>query len=143
MQINTNIIIKNIERSPKFRSEYINNSIDLYPEICDEICNIYQLELINQVYFVKVHVESFNSAKRKKLKSEELIFIKKILIYVELSTYFDKMLNYSQELSTIFNLNINNPYDFDDDLIMARIIIENYFERFKKNRKSTEKNHRT
>ncbi len=139
MQLNTNIIIKNIERSPKFRAEYINNSIDLYPEICDEICNIYELELINQVYFVKVHVESFNSTKRKKLKSEELIFIKKILIYVELSTYFDQMLNYAQELSTIFNLNANNPYDFDDDLIMAKIIIENYFERFTNHRKSTVK----
>ncbi len=139
MQLNTNIIIKNIERSPKFRAEYINNSINLYPEICDEICNVYQLELINQVYFVKVHVESFNSEKRKKLKQEELIFIKKILVYVELTKHFDQVLDYSKELSTIFNSNTNDPYNFDDDLIMVRIITKNYLERFAKYRKSTKK----
>ncbi len=139
MQLNTNIIIKNIERSPKFRTEYINNSINLYPEICDEICNVYQLELINQVYFVKVHVESFNSEKRKKLKQEELIFIKKILVYVELTKHFDQVLDYSKELSTIFNSNTNDPYNFDDDLIMVRIITKNYLERFAKYRKSTKK----
>lgn len=139
MQLNTNIIIKNIERSPKFRSEYINNSIELYPEICDEICNVYQLELINQVYFVKVHVESFNSEKRKKLKQEELIFIKKILVYVELSKHYEQVLTYSQELSTIFNSNTNDSYAFDDDLIMVRIITKNYLERFAKYRESESK----
>ncbi len=134
MQLNTNIIIKNIERSPKFRAEYINNSIELYPEICDEICNIYQLELINQVYFSKVNVQSFNSEKRKVLKQEELILIKKIMVYVELDHCFSHVTKYASDLSNIFSSNAADSFAFHNDLLMVEVMCKKYLHDLGENR---------
>lgn len=136
MQFNTDIIIKNIERSPKFRTEYINNTINEYPELCDEICNIYQLELIMQVYFLKINVNTFNSQKRRNLKREELILIKKILIYVELEQNFIKMEQFAEQLSTIFNQNVADPFAYSNDLLMVELMC-------KKHLKNIQKNHNT
>ncbi len=134
MEIAKDVFLDTIDKSPKFRAKYIEEQIKCNNVLAEKVCRIFKLNLVHDIYYCGIYKDTFNSKKRKQLKFQEIMFIKKIIIYQDfLSSLIeirDKVYETDREFTKQFNNNFHSEVDEEFFSQIVLDIQEAYFNDF-------------
>ncbi len=131
MEVAKDVFLETIDKSPKFRTKFIEVQLRDDSELSKEITELYDLNLINDVYYLGIMKETFNSKKRTQLKSQEIFFIKKILICQEFLRLIVKFICKTKEINNQFSNQFHLGFCSEKDQVLAERLLNqvsvNYF----------------
>lgn len=78
------ILLRECCQNKSTRENLIASSISEYHNLCMEIIEVYDLKRVNDKYVMKIRDYTENSYSKKKIKEEEVIFIRKSYMYLNL-----------------------------------------------------------
>lgn len=88
------ILLREIVENKGTRERVIKNAIEGYYDLCLKVLAIYGLERVNDKYFRQIRDYTENSYNKKKIKEEEIIFIRKIFVCYKIYNAVEDCLNY-------------------------------------------------
>lgn len=103
------IVLRECVENKGSRERMIQQCIDDYNEYCHLILDLYDLKRINDKYFLKIRDFTENSYNKKKIKEEEIIFLRKMFMCYKLSMSFDSALKFKSRA----NAQTDSVYDDD------------------------------
>lgn len=125
--ISDNVFLKTLDESPKFRFDNINASIHLRPHTVNRVIEIYDLNLVKEIYYQGISSKSYNGNKRNRLKSQEILLIKKIkiseLAKKSLDDVFKNALGYEQEFKDYFQM----TEDLEENKQLVKHILDDFY----------------
>lgn len=101
------ILLREIVENKGTRERVIKNAIEGYYDLCLKVLAIYGLERVNDKYFRQIRDYTENSYNKKKIKEEEIIFIRKIFVCYKIYNAVSDCLNYKNAA----NLLTSSVYD--------------------------------
>ncbi len=129
-----NVFLDTIDNSPKFRTKYIEEQIKRNGVLAKKVCRIFELNLVYDIYYCGIYKDTFNSKKRKQLKFQEIMFIKKIIIYHNVLSSLIKVRDKIHETDYTFTKQFNDNFHSEvDEEFLNQIILdikEAYFDDF-------------
>lgn len=129
-------VLKIFDESPKFRKDYIERKQAKSGDLFKLVCEHYHLNLIKEVYLMKLSVDTFNSQKRHKLKEQELILIKKLKIFESLHHHMSEVIHEVEEIdgyfTNYFEENYHETVDYNISYQIIFEFVENYFKEYEK-----------
>ncbi len=126
--INEIVYFKTLDESPKFRADNIKNEINLNPELVLEIIEVYNLNLVQEVYLQAINIKSYNGPKRNKLKVQEIILIKKLKAYELMLAKLEEMFSEAVEYEHKFRKYFDYPFSFEEDRVFVESMLKNYYQ---------------
>lgn len=127
------VFLKTIDQSPKFRSENIKASMNYRRATVDSIIELYELNLVNEVYYQGISTKTYNGSKRSKLKKQEIILIKKIKISEVAKRSFDQVLQeasaYENEFREYFKTFESSEIDYKLVELILADVFQAYFKK--------------
>ncbi len=130
MEISKNVFLETIDKSPKFRTKFIEEQIELEELLSKEICKTYDLNLINEVYYLGILRETYNSKKRNLLKEQEIMFIRKMIVYKKYLTlvidFIDNTKEIDYEFKTQFKTHFQSKLDREVYEKISKHVIDTY-----------------
>ncbi len=130
MEISKSVFLETIDNSPKFRTKFIEEQIELEELLSKEICKTYNLNLINEIYYLGILRETYNSKKRNLLKDQEIIFIRKMIVYKKYLTlvidFIDNKKEIDYEFKTQFKTHFQNQLDREVYEKISKHVIDTY-----------------
>lgn len=88
------LLLREIVENKGTRERVIHNAIEQYYDLCLKVLAIYGLERVNDKYFRQIKDYTENSYNKKKIKEEEIIFIRKIFVCYKISNAINETLKY-------------------------------------------------
>lgn len=79
------IVLRECVENKGSRERMIKQCITDYTEYCDLILDLYKLEKVNDKYFRKIREYDENSYNKRKIKEEEIIFLRKMFMCYKVS----------------------------------------------------------
>lgn len=79
------IVLRECVENKGSRERMIKQCITDYAEYCDLILDLYKLEKVNDKYFRKIRDYDENSYNKRKIKEEEIIFLRKMFMCYKVS----------------------------------------------------------
>ncbi len=132
MEVAKDVFLETIDNSPKFRTKFIETQMRDDSALSKEIAELYDLNLINDVYYLGIMKETFNSKKRTQLKSQEIFFIKKTLICQNFLRLIVKFVNETNEIDNQFSHQFHQSFYTEKDQVLVERLLEqvstDYFE---------------
>ncbi len=122
-EIDSKVFFQALEESPKFRRTFIRQHIKLNKQLVARITEHYCLQLIDEIYFIEINVNTYNSQKRKKLKKQEIILIKKIIIFEGVRNDFIKLEDNVKKYENAFSSYFHQNFKMEGDSQLAEEII--------------------
>ncbi len=123
MEVAKDVFLETIDNSPKFRTKFIETQMRDDSALSKEIAELYDLNLINDVYYLGIMKETFNSKKRTQLKSQEIFFIKKTLICQNFLRLIVKFVSKTNEIDNQFANQFHHSfYDEKDQVLVERLL---------------------
>lgn len=122
--IDEEVLLKVIDESPRHRAEYIRKTLTIEHDLIVEICELFSLELVVNVYIKNVNTDTYNSEKRKKLKRQEIILIKKLQVFKVLIENFENIESRVKNIDYTFTQKFGENYHVDQDWIFTNFILE-------------------
>ncbi len=134
MEVYYEVFFSTIDTSPKYRKKIIEVEIIRDKEFIESLCENFQLNLIKEIYFTKINRNTYNSKKRDKLKEQEIILIKKLMVYKPIIDALVNLENTILDLNKLyiqyFHSNFIEDHYQDKQYIkiLLKKIINDYFE---------------
>ncbi len=134
MEVYYEVFFSTIDTSPKYRKKIIEVEIIRDKEFIESLCENFQLNLIKEIYFTKINRNTYNSKKRDKLKEQEIILIKKLMVYKPIIDALVNLENTILDLNKLyiqyFHSNFIEDHYQDKQYIkiLFKKIINDYFE---------------
>lgn len=91
------------------RERVIKQAIEEYYDVCLKVLAIYELERVNDKYFRQIRDFTENSYNKKKIREEEIIFLRKIFVCYKITSSIDQVIAYKHTANYI----TSNIYDDD------------------------------
>lgn len=88
------LLLREIVENKGTRERVIKNAIEQYYDLCLKVLAIYELERVNDKYFRQIRDYTENSYNKKKIKEEEIIFIRKIFVCYKIYNAINDTLKY-------------------------------------------------
>lgn len=88
------LLLREIVENKGTRERVIKNSIEEYYDLCLKVLAVYELERVNDKYFRQIRDYTENSYNKKKIKEEEIIFIRKIFVCYKIYNSISECLEY-------------------------------------------------
>lgn len=101
------LLLREIVENKGTRERVIKNSIEEYYDLCLKVLAVYELERVNDKYFRQIRDYTENSYNKKKIKEEEIIFIRKIFVCYKIYNAISECLEYKDAA----NLLTGSVYD--------------------------------
>lgn len=95
------LLLREIVENKGTRERVIKNAIDTYYDLCLKVLSIYELERVNDKYFRQIRDYTENSYNKKKIKEEEIIFIRKIFVCYKIHNAITKTLEYKAAANSL------------------------------------------
>lgn len=124
------VFFKTVDESPKFRHDNIEASIKYRGQTVERVIEIYDLNLITEIYFQGISIKSYNGKKRNKLKQQEILLIKKIKISEVAKKSLDDVLSNASTYEDEFRSYFNTSEDASIDSIFVKTILEEFYEQY-------------
>ncbi len=134
MEVAKDVFLETIDNSPKFRTKFIETQLRDDSVLSKELTELYDLNLINDVYYLGIMKETFNSKKRTELKCQEIFFIKKTLICQDFFRLVVVFINKTNEINNQFSNQFHRSfYDEKDQVLAERLLNQISSDYFSKN----------
>ncbi len=130
MEVAKDVFLDTIDNSPKFRTKYIEEKIKQDGELTKLICEIYELNLVRDIYYLNIVKESFNSKKRTELKFQEIMLIKKLLIYQNVLQGLINITDQAYETDDEFTFQFKRNFHSEQDRALFQMIINDITEMY-------------
>ncbi len=101
------LLLREIVENKGTRERVIKHAIAGYYDLCLKVLAIYELERVNDKYFRQIRDFTENSYNKKKIKEEEIIFLRKIFVCYKISNAFSEAYQYKE----MANLITTSVYD--------------------------------
>lgn len=122
------VFFKSIDESPKFRRDNIEASIKYRRQLVEQVIELFELNLVTEVYFQGISTKSYNGNKRNRLKEQEILLIKKIKICEIAKRSFDDVLRNAILYENEFREYFNTREEFETDRLFVKTIIDQFYE---------------
>lgn len=123
MEVAKDVFLDTIDNSPKFRVKYIEQQMKNDGELTKIICDTYALDLVKEIYYLNIPKESYNSKKRTALKYEEIMLIKKLLLYQNILECLINLVDTTYETDDQFTKQFKRNFHSDKDSLIFRKIV--------------------
>lgn len=90
------LLLREIVENKGTRERVIKNAIEGYYPLCLKVLAIYELERVNDKYFRQIRDYTENSYNKKKIKEEEIVFIRKIFVCYKIFNAISETLEYKE-----------------------------------------------
>ncbi len=130
MEVAKDVFLDTINHSPKFRTKFIEEQIKQDTVLTKQICEVYDLHLVKDIYYFGIVKETFNSKKRRELKYQEIMFIKKIMIFQSFLRSIIEFIDETYELDQQFTDQFHNNFYSDVDRVLFENIISDLMETY-------------
>ncbi len=130
MEVAKDVFLDTINHSPKFRTKFIEEQIKQDTVLTKQICEVYDLHLVKDIYYFGIVKETFNSKKRRELKYQEIMFIKKIMIFQSFLRSIIEFIDETYELDQQFTDQFHNNFHSDVDRVLFENIISDLMETY-------------
>lgn len=128
------LLLQECRENKSTRENVMKNALEQYPEICEKIIDIYDLKRVNDKYILKIRDYSENSYSKKKIRYEEIIFLRKSYVYLKLENFLIE----SIEFKRLANKITSSIYDDNELSQIDEELYDYLFDRFMKiNRKTS------
>lgn len=117
------LLLREIVENKGTRERVIKNAIETYYDLCLKVLAIYELERVNDKYFRQIRDYTENSYNKKKIKEEEIIFIRKIFVCYKIYNAIINTLKYKDAA----NLLTNSIYDDSKYLALDNELYQEVF----------------
>lgn len=118
------LFLREIVENKGTRERVIKKAISQYYDLCLKVLAIYELERVNDKYFREIRDYTENSYNKKKIKEEEIIFIRKVFVCYKISQAFAE----TQELKKEANMLTHKIFDDDKYLKLDNEIYQEIFD---------------
>lgn len=118
------LLLREIVENKGTRERVIKNAIEQYYDLCLKVLAIYELERVNDKYFRQIREYTENSYNKKKIKEEEIIFIRKIFVCYKINNAIGDTLRYKEAA----NLLTNKIYDDDKYINLDNELYQEVFD---------------
>lgn len=98
------LILREVVENKGTRERIIKTLIEQYYDLCLKVLAIYDLERVNDKYFRQIKDYTENSYNKRKIKEEEVIFIRKIFVCYQIQNDIKKVLRYKENANRITNV---------------------------------------
>lgn len=95
------IILREVVENKGTRERIIKGVIEQYYDLCLKVLAIYELERVNDKYFRQIREFTENSYNKRKIKEEEVIFIRKIFVGYTIQNDIKQILRYKENANRI------------------------------------------
>ncbi len=117
------LLLREIVENKGTRERVIKNAIETYYDLCLKVLAIYELERVNDKYFRQIRDYTENSYNKKKIKEEEIIFIRKIFVCYKIHNAITDTLKYKDAA----NLLTGSIYDDSKYLALDNELYQEVF----------------
>lgn len=90
------LLLREIVENKGTRERVIKNAIEGYYPLCLKVLAIYELERVNDKYFRQIRDYTENSYNKKKIKEEEIVFIRKVFVCYKIFNTISETLEYKE-----------------------------------------------
>ncbi len=119
------ILLQELVENKGTRERVIKSAIDSYYDLCLKVLDIYELERVNDKYFRQIRDYTENSYNKKKIKEEEIIFIRKIFVCYKISNAISETIKYKETANLItHNIYDDSKYYELDNMLYQEVFYE-------------------
>ncbi|WOO87446.1 hypothetical protein RZE82_00475 [Mollicutes bacterium LVI A0039] len=97
------MLLQEIVENKGTRERVIKQSIERYYDLCLKVIAIYELERVNDKYFRQIREYTENSYNKRKIKEEEIIFLRKIFVSYKIYNAITETLEYKDAADLLTN----------------------------------------
>lgn len=97
------MLLREIVENKGTRERIIKHSIEQYYDLCLKVLAIFELERVNDKYFRRIRDYTENSYNKRKIKEEEIIFLRKIFVCYKIYNAITDTLKYKDMANLITN----------------------------------------
>lgn len=95
------LLLRECVENKSTRENIIKSGVRTYPVECEKIANIYDLKRVKDKYILKIRNYDENSYSKKKIKEEEVIFVRKVYLFLKLHTATTETIRYKNDANVI------------------------------------------